>query len=289
METAIGFILLALLIGGFIGSAFTTSRQPKRLESGARPALPPPEPAPLRETSAAPEPPRPPSFDERLRAVGIRLAALEELGLGPDEYVIWEDRKAWKYERLFRPVPRMLGWVVALGSHHALGWPVDGMGRRFTDRQELCSFCRSDRTYRLYRIVKREVPPGAQDLGLVETRMLCDVCAACGFIPGKPGPELDEVFGGLYLKLPNFKEILAELEKRKGGPMLEWRLRVLKEEHDALRPRADALADEIRRLEAEIPHPELDPYRGTPLAKLDDPPDDRAKAMPALDDDPSDR
>ncbi|GEM_PF-4801783 len=32
-----------------------------------------------------------------------------------------------------------------------------------------------------------------------------------------------------------------------------------------------------RRLAAE-------PYRGMPFAELDDPPDDRAKAMPALDD-----
>lgn len=285
MEYVIGIILLALLMGGFIGSAFTAGQQPKLAGGDGSQALPPPGTASETpsETPPAPEPPRPPTFWERLRAVGVRTASLEELGMGPDEYVIRTDEKR-KYAYLFRPTPDMLGWIVALDTHYAMGLPYDASGARH--ERVICAHCREEKTMlRIYRIAKRAVPDGARDLGLVETRRTCDICKGCGLVNGWPSAKDPDLFDGLYVEHPNFLDLLTQLEKRGGRQALETRLRLLKAERDGLTPRVDALDREIRRLEAELPHPDLDPFRGTPLAKLDDPPDDRAKAMPALSDD----
>lgn len=136
--------------------------------------------------------------------------------------------------------------------------------------------------FRIYRIAKRAVPDGARDLGLVETHRLCDACKGCGLVQKWPTAKDPDLFDGLYVEHPNFLDLLAQLEKRGGRTALETRLRLLRSERDALQPRLDALDLEIRRVEAQLPIVDKDPFRGMPLAKLDDPPDDRAKAMPAL-------
>src|SRR5690242_8877165 len=113
-----------LVVGAFIiaaGTVLYDRRRSRRLAAGRSAGslserLPPPVESP---PEAIKPPPGPPSFGQRLRRVGVRFANLEELGMGPDEYVIHGAPETSDYDYLFKPKPHQLGWIVAVGSHYA--------------------------------------------------------------------------------------------------------------------------------------------------------------------------
>lgn len=274
MEEIVVYALIVALALTFVVSCAGLGWAAWRLEppKDEPPPLPPPEKI---------EQKGPPTFDDRLRSVGIRVASCSEIGPEQYEYVIWTNSYGheppvgrtdgeWRYEYLFRPKPSMLGWIIALPASHNGTWP--SLNNPISESQGhggKCSYCGSSALYRFYEVVKREPNNHASDLGLVRLKMLVDtVCAGCGLVYEWPANGDDEIFGGLYVRSPNFLELLKTLEKQAGQPLYERRLRLIEAEFEKVDSHRALLMSERDNLRRRLdPGPETGYRDALPPAK----------------------
>lgn len=209
----------------------------------------------------APAPAAPPSPFE---LAGVPFVRSEDR-MGSWVYIAWNDRE-YALDRKDGTVdPALLGLFIAQGSERSH-----------------CTYC-SSHVLMIAQVVKRTVPQGAVDLGLAERRAIGYYCGKCGLnqrIVTSPmvDPTPEPFRSGM-----NLFDALKALAADNGKLTKEIRYRMLEAEYARIQPEAARIADQMRYLHAELhPRTDLDPYRGTPLAKLEDPPDDRAKALPAI-------
>jgi hypothetical protein len=272
-------LVVLLPLGGWLIHVFESANRKKLLSEWDPPtrALPAPVPA---------QPPRVPTWDERMEAVGIRRAYLwEAMGgylweIGRDSNVYAEHAK-----------PEMIGWLFVIGDEAARSH-VDSMtdfDRKNRPVQVLgasiyaCPEAHMSGFDILYEIAKAGVKDGVLASGRPELRFLGACCRACGAVPGKNRAESSQALGALWTEHRNLRGIVDALESP--AAKLEFakaKLACVDEEIEALDRRRNLLKAEQAALHAELGHG--DPFRGLSPARLDDPPDDRAKSMPALKD-----
>jgi len=157
-----------------------------------------------------------------------------------------------------------------------------------------CASCDSyEKMYGIGEVVKRQPIGGASDTGRATMLLIGVICSVCGYVVGAGWYEqqyqqdwhdharLRELMGHRR----NFLEQLDHLERLQGAPQHERRLRLLEAELETLDVRRSLLLSEKRGLEENLGLLRGDPNRdrfALPAARLEDPPDNRAKAMPAL-------
>lgn len=246
---------IAFLIGIALGGAL--GRHTRNAPSELKPRTPMPALAPL-EAGSRTEPPRPqpPSFEERLESVGIRVGGNAMSG---GRTIVVADGRS-----LSAPTPEMLGMTAAVRCDetgrwldpHGGGWMGDGP----------CDYCDGAVLYRLYRVLKKKVPAGARDLGLVEVAKIGDACSSCGLLKDWPVTDDAEAFGDMYCRSRNFLALLEVFEKERGTTLHAQRLRLIEAEAERVDGRRAELFAEKARLQRQLAPPDTTPppYRDDP-------------------------
>ncbi|HJV32399.1 MAG TPA: hypothetical protein VJ694_00045 [Patescibacteria group bacterium] len=244
----------------------------KALPEARPPELPKPEPAA----------PRVPTWSERMAAVGIPTAcAYEGMGsYGLEVPSVGTDHAAW-----CPFADRGAKW---LGKMFAVSVEELRMCEKTVPSSAYCDRCDDVMSMALFEIVKRPVPPGEVDQGWTEPRSLGRWCRRCGDCqPGRPDDS--RVLGALWASHRNLYDLVEALESDDAKRELrKAKLACVETELDDVERRRERLVFERMRLQEELGMLKGPPNRdrfALPTAKLDDPPDDRAKAMPALVDD----
>lgn len=244
---------------------------PKALPEARPPELPKPEPAA----------PRVPTWFERMAAVGIPTAhAYEGMGsYGLEVASVGTGSGSWS--------PFADRGATWLGKMFAVSIEELRLSEREVPRSAHCDRCDDVMSMALFEIVKRPVPPGEIDQGWTEPRSLGRWCRRCGDCQsGRPADS--RVLGTLWERHRNLYDLVEALESDDAKMELrKAKLACVETELLDVERRRERLTFERMRLQEELGALKGPPNRdrfALPTAKLDDPPDDRAKAMPALKD-----
>ncbi len=139
-----------------------------------------------------------------------------------------------------------------------------------------CEYCECTRVA-IDQIIRKPVPDGARDLGLVQRSRIGAYCGTCGarcehhVKLGMEWPkslERPEPFRST----PNLLRAVEILSAESGKVSKEIRYRMLSEEYAKIQPQAERLANQMRHLHAELhPRVDTDPFRATPLESEEKP------------------
>lgn len=174
---------------------------------------------------AAELPPAEPTFEERLERIGIRVRI-----------------ELYKLGAL---------WAAPIMSDYSYGRP----------QTKCCAYCKGP-TYRVHEVRKKEIPPGARDLGITFSARLAEFCSVCGAT--EKNEKASETIGPAFTESKNFLELIESLERRRQTIGGEERRAMLKKEIGRIDVQKSALECELMDLEHRLnPDPSENPYRKT--------------------------
>jgi len=271
MEIGIMIVLSLLFLYGFLGSAFSAGKHPK--------SLPPPEPQTPDVLPAAR--PRVPSLEERMEAVGIPIAAAYE-GMGSYGIDVESVQSGG-----FRWCPFATYGAEWLGRLFAVSVEHLRMSRENVPPSVYCDRCDDVMGMALYEVVKKPVPPGEFDQGWTEPRALGRWCRRCGGLQADRSAG-SRVLGTLWTEHADLHGLVEALESDESKRKLrEAKLACVEAELEDVEGRRNRLMHERMRLQDELGAlkgpPNRDRFAADPrTAALEDAPDARTRALPAL-------
>lgn len=275
--------ILAVICGIPAAAVARLAGERKKLRALPAPAVGPNVSAASEAVDRMPAPPRVPTWDERMEAVGIRRARLWEAMGG----YLWEiGRDSGVFAEHARP--EMIGMLFVIDQESAIlhfqEMSAFDRERRAPQARGAADFwcgpCDRRRGEALYEIGKADVPAGTTGDGRPELRHLGVFCRACGaFAHGRA--ERSQALGALWGECMNMRRLIEALESPDAKrAIVQAKLACVEHELADVERRRGQLLAERAGLRAGLALGE--PFRGLSLAALSDPPDDRAKAMPAL-------
>lgn len=164
---------------------------------------------------AEPAPEKPPTFSERLAAMGI-MPAVNARSI-PEE-------------------PKDIGRLAAVMPNAS----ITGGSCPYCDAENITS------AFTLYEIVRKEPKSGARDLGLAEKCLLGKFCCNCGLT--EKIAQNSAILGELYVKHENLLDLIEELERDGAGLPREKRKAFLSQKIAALDIERQSIAKELASL-----------------------------------------